>query len=95
MNFVVNDQSPILLAEQIEMLEDVGLLAGHGRADPSRRAHRHVRFEVAHGQLDEQELERRMLGFLRGEADVLVDILRSAGFSHETDVITIVIADGE
>ncbi len=31
-----------------------------------------VRFEVAHGQLDEQELERRMLGFLRGEADVLV-----------------------
>ena len=29
------------------------------------------------------------------EADVLVDILRSAGFSHETDVITIVIADGE
>jgi len=31
-----------------------------------------VRFEVAHGQLDEKELERRMLGFLRGEADVLV-----------------------
>ncbi len=31
-----------------------------------------MRFEVAHGQLDEQELERRMLTFLRGEADVLV-----------------------
>ena len=31
-----------------------------------------VRFEVAHGQLDEKELEQRMLSFLRGEADVLV-----------------------
>ena len=31
-----------------------------------------VRFEVAHGQLDEKELEKRMLSFLRGEADVLV-----------------------
>jgi transcription-repair coupling factor (superfamily II helicase) len=31
-----------------------------------------VRFEVVHGQLDERELEQRMLGFLRGEADVLV-----------------------
>ncbi|MDQ3768764.1 MAG: transcription-repair coupling factor, partial [Actinomycetota bacterium] len=31
-----------------------------------------VRFAVAHGQLDEQDLEERMLGFLRGEADVLV-----------------------
>jgi transcription-repair coupling factor (superfamily II helicase) len=31
-----------------------------------------VRFVVAHGQLDEQELEQRMLSFLRGEADVLV-----------------------
>jgi len=31
-----------------------------------------LRFEVAHGQLDERELEGRMLGFLRGEADVLV-----------------------
>ena len=31
-----------------------------------------VRFEVAHGQLDERELEQRMLCFLRGEADVLV-----------------------
>ena len=31
-----------------------------------------VRFEVAHGQLDEHELEARMLAFLRGEADVLV-----------------------
>ena len=29
-------------------------------------------FEVAHGQLDEKELERRMLGFVRGDADVLV-----------------------
>jgi transcription-repair coupling factor (superfamily II helicase) len=31
-----------------------------------------VRFEVAHGQLDEKTLERRMLSFLRGESDVLV-----------------------
>ncbi|MGO9976623.1 MAG: transcription-repair coupling factor [Solirubrobacteraceae bacterium] len=31
-----------------------------------------MRFEVAHGQLDEKELERRMLGFVRGDADVLV-----------------------
>ncbi len=31
-----------------------------------------ARFVVAHGQLDEQELEQRMLSFLRGEADVLV-----------------------
>ncbi|MFL5958623.1 MAG: DEAD/DEAH box helicase, partial [Solirubrobacterales bacterium] len=31
-----------------------------------------VRFEVAHGQLDEKALEQRMLAFLRGEADVLV-----------------------
>jgi transcription-repair coupling factor (superfamily II helicase) len=31
-----------------------------------------VSFEVAHGQLDERELERRMMAFLRGESDVLV-----------------------
>ena len=31
-----------------------------------------VRFEVAHGQLDEKALEERMLSFLRGDADVLV-----------------------
>src|SRR5579884_3545543 len=31
-----------------------------------------MRFEVAHGQLDERTLEERMLRFLRGEADVLV-----------------------
>jgi transcription-repair coupling factor (superfamily II helicase) len=31
-----------------------------------------VSFEVAHGQLDEKELEKRMLAFLRGDADVLV-----------------------
>jgi transcription-repair coupling factor (superfamily II helicase) len=31
-----------------------------------------VRFEVAHGRLEEKELEKRMIGFLRGEADVLV-----------------------
>jgi transcription-repair coupling factor (superfamily II helicase) len=31
-----------------------------------------IRFEVAHGQMEERELERRMLDFLRGEADVLV-----------------------
>ena len=31
-----------------------------------------MRFEVAHGQLDEKELEKRMLAFLRGDADVLV-----------------------
>jgi transcription-repair coupling factor (superfamily II helicase) len=31
-----------------------------------------IRFEVAHGQMDEKELEQKMLGFLRGDADVLV-----------------------
>jgi transcription-repair coupling factor (superfamily II helicase) len=31
-----------------------------------------LRFIVAHGQLPERELERRMLDFLRGDADVLV-----------------------
>jgi transcription-repair coupling factor (superfamily II helicase) len=31
-----------------------------------------LRFEVAHGQMDEGTLERRMLAFLRGDADVLV-----------------------
>jgi transcription-repair coupling factor (superfamily II helicase) len=31
-----------------------------------------LRFTVAHGQMDEKLLEDRMLGFLRGDADVLV-----------------------
>jgi transcription-repair coupling factor (superfamily II helicase) len=31
-----------------------------------------LRFEVAHGQMEERTLERRMLAFLRGDADVLV-----------------------
>jgi transcription-repair coupling factor (superfamily II helicase) len=31
-----------------------------------------IRFEVAHGQMDEKTLEARMLAFLRGEADVLI-----------------------
>src|SRR6201996_596411 len=31
-----------------------------------------LRFEVAHGQMDERLLEKRMLSFLRGDADVLV-----------------------
>ena len=31
-----------------------------------------MRFEVAHGQMDDAALERRMLAFLRGDADVLV-----------------------
>jgi transcription-repair coupling factor (superfamily II helicase) len=31
-----------------------------------------MRFEVAHGQMDEHQLEDRMMRFLRGEADVLV-----------------------
>jgi len=31
-----------------------------------------LRFEVAHGQMDEGELEERMLAFLRGDSDVLV-----------------------
>jgi transcription-repair coupling factor (superfamily II helicase) len=31
-----------------------------------------VRFEVAHGQLEEAELEQRMLAYLRGDVDVLV-----------------------
>jgi transcription-repair coupling factor (superfamily II helicase) len=31
-----------------------------------------LRFAVAHGQMDERTLEKRMLSFLRGDADVLV-----------------------
>ena len=31
-----------------------------------------IRFEVAHGQMDDGELEQRMLSFLRGDSDVLV-----------------------
>ena len=31
-----------------------------------------LRFTVAHGQMDEKQLEQRMIGFLRGDADVLV-----------------------
>jgi transcription-repair coupling factor (superfamily II helicase) len=31
-----------------------------------------MRFEVVHGQMEERELEHRMLAFLRGDADVLV-----------------------
>jgi transcription-repair coupling factor (superfamily II helicase) len=31
-----------------------------------------MKFEVAHGQMDEKQLETRMLSFLRGDADVLV-----------------------
>ena len=31
-----------------------------------------IRFEVAHGQMDDGQLEQRMLSFLRGDADVLV-----------------------
>jgi transcription-repair coupling factor (superfamily II helicase) len=31
-----------------------------------------MKFEVAHGQMEERMLERRMLAFLRGDADVLV-----------------------
>jgi transcription-repair coupling factor (superfamily II helicase) len=31
-----------------------------------------MRFEVAHGQMDDATLEKRMLAFLRGDADVLV-----------------------
>ncbi len=31
-----------------------------------------IRFEVAHGQMEERQLERRMLSFLRGDVDVLV-----------------------
>jgi transcription-repair coupling factor (superfamily II helicase) len=31
-----------------------------------------MRFEVAHGQMDEGQLEKRMMSFLRGDADVLV-----------------------
>ena len=31
-----------------------------------------IRFAVAHGQLEEQELESRMMSFLRGDVDVLV-----------------------
>src|SRR5260370_3570005 len=41
-------------------------------AERLRALYADIRFEVAQGQMDEHELERRMLGFLRGGADVLV-----------------------
>ena len=31
-----------------------------------------IRFEVAHGQMEDSELEQRMLSFLRGDSDVLI-----------------------
>ena len=36
-----------------------------------------LKFEVAHGQMDEGELEARMLAFLRGEADVRDGLAKS------------------
>jgi transcription-repair coupling factor (superfamily II helicase) len=41
-------------------------------AEKLRRLSPGLRFIVAHGQLPERELERKMLEFLRGDADVLV-----------------------
>jgi transcription-repair coupling factor (superfamily II helicase) len=55
-----------------------GVLPAQPRRDDRRdrrapaRAVPGMTFEVAHGQLDEKQLEERMLGFLRGDADVLV-----------------------
>ena len=55
-----------------------GVLPAQPRRDDRRdrrapaRAVPEARFEVAHGQMDEKLLEERMLGFLRGDADVLV-----------------------
>ena len=56
-----------------------GLLPAQPRGDDRRDRRsacaacaRALRFEVAHGQLEEKALEERMLAFLRGDADVLV-----------------------
>ncbi len=52
------------LHNRIETLHDV--------AERLRALCPGVRFAEAHGQMDESELERTMLGFLRGDADCLV-----------------------
>jgi transcription-repair coupling factor (superfamily II helicase) len=41
-------------------------------AEKLRELSPNLRFVVAHGQMRERDLEQRMLGFLRGDADVLV-----------------------
>jgi transcription-repair coupling factor (superfamily II helicase) len=52
------------LHNRVETIDEVA--AGLRALAPS------LRIEVAHGQLEEGELEARMMSFLRGEADVLV-----------------------
>lgn len=43
-----------------------------GKADELKRLLPKVRMEVAHGQMDGEELEKKMLAFYRGEAQVLL-----------------------
>ena len=55
-----------------------------------------VRFEVAHGQMEERVLEERMLAFLRGEADVLVctSIIESGIDIPQANTLIVERADG-
>ncbi|MGH2915354.1 MAG: transcription-repair coupling factor, partial [Solirubrobacteraceae bacterium] len=55
-----------------------------------------MRFEVAHGQMDESMLERRMLSFLRGDADVLVctSIIESGIDIPQANTLIVERADG-
>jgi transcription-repair coupling factor (superfamily II helicase) len=55
-----------------------------------------IRFEVAHGQMDEKQLEQRMLRFLRGEADVLVctSIIESGIDIPQANTLIVERADG-
>jgi transcription-repair coupling factor (superfamily II helicase) len=53
-----------LLHNRVESIEDL--------AEGVRALCPQARVAVAHGQMDESRLEQTMLGFLRGEADVLV-----------------------
>ncbi|PZS10871.1 MAG: transcription-repair coupling factor [Solirubrobacterales bacterium] len=55
-----------------------------------------MRFEVAHGQMEERTLERRMLSFLRGDADVLVctSIIESGIDIPQANTLIVERADG-
>src|SRR2546430_5534477 len=55
-----------------------------------------MKFEVAHGQMDERELEGRMLAFLRGDADVLVctSIIESGIDIPQANTLIVERADG-
>ncbi len=77
-------------------------IAYESAADHILRRIQAIEGRAARGRWRMSEIEIGMdRGLLRDlltnqcEADVLVDLIRAAGISHETDVITVVISDGE